>query len=197
MVIRAGEPWGELGIPPKFVREAANEAELADLWMCGVREAALRSGTLCSTTNTGAPGYRIRADIDAVLVKWTGPNGKKVVPLFGTMIVGAGVLGMRTASIVTNSGFWRTRRLVPAAHPNDGMLDVLDISPDMSPAQRWMAWRRSVRLDHLPHPHLRVRRVHEWEWPGGACTLWIDGRKRIRATRVMCSVVPDAMHLWL
>lgn len=175
---------------------AANEAVLGELWMVGVREAILESGTLRSATGTTSTGLHFGAHVDAILVELHGPRGRSVVPVFGTMAVGTGVLGAQIAAIVSNSGFWRTRRVVPAAHPNDGTLDVLEISPGMGLAQRYMAWRRSERLDHLPHPDLVVRRGNDWAWSGGPCTAWLDGRRWGRVTRLECAVHADAMRVW-
>jgi len=197
MVIQAGEAWGEPGRPPDTVPEAADEAELGGLWMDGVREAILRSGTLRSATGTAATGLRLRADVDAILVELHGARGRFVVPVFGTMAVGTGPFGARIEALVSNSGFWRSRRIVPAAHPNDGVLDVLEVSPGMGAAQRCMAWRRSRRFDHLPHPDLVVRRGTDWTWSCGPCTAWLDGRRWGRVTSLWCSVRADAMRVWL
>jgi hypothetical protein len=197
MVIRAGEPWGEPGRPPGSIPVAADEAALGDLWVGGVREAVLESGTLRSSTGTATTDLRLRAEVDAILVELRGPQGRSVVPVFGTMVIGTGPFGTRIAAIVTNSGFWRTRRVVPAAHPNDGTLDVLEVAPGMVLAQRYLAWRRSVRFDHLPHPDLVVRRGTEWTWTGSPCTAWVDGRRVGRVAHVGCSVRADAMRVWL
>lgn len=197
MVIRAGEPWGEQGRPPDTVPVAADEADLGNLWLGGVREAILESGTLRSATGTATTGIRIRADVDVLLVELHRPRGRSVVPVFGTMAIGTGPFGARITAIVTNSGFWRTRRVVPAAHPNDGTLDVLEVSPGMGLAQRYMAWRRSGRFDHLPHPDLVVGRGTDWSWTGGPCTAWLDGRRWGRVTNLACSVRADAMRVWL
>lgn len=197
MVIRAGEPWGEPGRPPDTVPVAADEAELGVLWMGGVREAVLASGTLRSATGTAATGLRLRADVDAVLVELLGRRGRSVVPVFGTAAIGTGPCGARISALVTNSGFWRSRRVVPAAHPNDGALDVLEISSGMGAAQRYMAWRRSERFDHLPHPDLAVRRGSDWTWTGGPCTAWLDGRRWGRVMHLRCRVRADAMRVWL
>lgn len=197
MVIEAGKPWGVPGRPPGAAPVAADEAVLGDLWMAGVREAVLESGTLRSATGTAATGLRLRADVDAILVELHGPRGRSVVPVFGSMAIGTGPFGARITALVTNSGFWRSRRIVPAAHPNDGVLDILEVSPGMGVAQRYMAWRRSERLDHLPHPDLMVRRGSVWTWTGGPCTAWLDGRCWRRVTGLRCSVSPDAMRVWL
>lgn len=197
MVIQPGAPWGERGDPPIRTPEAADESELGALWLRGVREAVLRTGTLRSATGSAEQGGRICADVDALLVEIECGRGVQVVAAFGTMVVGTGLFGTRTAAIATNSGFWRCRRVLPAAHPNDGFLDVLEISTEMGSLQRCMAWRRAARVDHLPHPQLAVRRGTAWTWSGGPCTAWIDGRRWTRAVHVACTVLPDAMRVWL
>ena len=197
MVIRPGEAWGEVGVPPSGLAHARSETELAALWQGGSGEAVLLDGSLrlATGTNHGAP--RVRATVDAVVVvRHRGATAERHA-MFGSMavVVGPGPRGLR--AIVTNSGFWRGRRIAPAAHPNDGLLDVLEVSTGMTCLQRAMAWRRSSRMDHLPHPSLRIHRGDAWTWNEGPCRLRVDGRRWQPADRISCTIVPDAMVVWV
>lgn len=197
MVIRPGQDWGELGDPPVTSRVAGDEAEAGLLWQDGLREAVLAHGSLRRATGTEGSPPRLRARVDAVLVEFDGREGRGEQILFGSMAVSIGPRGTSIAAIVTNSGFWRGRRAVPGAHPNDGALDVLLVSHEMTALQRIMAWRRSKRFDHLPHPHLRVVRGPSWTWDDGPCRIVVDGVVHRNIDRIHCTVVPDAMLLWL
>jgi hypothetical protein len=61
-------------------------------------------------------------------------------------------------TMIANSEFIRGRQALPRAHPNDGMLDRLDVDAAMTPRQRVAAMRRARLGDHLPHPSLVVAR---------------------------------------
>ena len=91
--------------------------------------------------------------------------------------------------LVSNSGRYRGRDLLPRAHPNDGLLDVLSLRT-MSPRQRMIAWSRSRSGSHLPHGGLVVAREQEFRTaPGGAAYVaFLDGRRFACAE---CTVVVD------
>ena len=46
--------------------------------------------------------------------------------------------------------------VAPRAHPNDGLLDTLDLN--LSLGDRLKAWRRVVAGTHVPHPGIEQRR---------------------------------------
>jgi hypothetical protein len=197
VVIRPGGAWGEVGVPPTDVAHAGSEAELAALWLGGAKEAVLHDGSLRLATGTARRAPQVRATIDAVVVIRKVGTVAARHAMFGSMTVFAGVGPRGLRAIVTNSGFWRGRRIVPAAHPNDGLLDVLELASDMTVLQRWMAWRRSSRNDHLPHPALRVHRSGSWDGIDGTFRVRVDGGRWQPADRITCEVVPDAMVVWM
>lgn len=85
-------------------------------------------------------------------------------PLFGAVL------------LASNSGVHRGRDLLPRAHPNDGRFDVLR-TERMPLRQRLLAWARSRRGEHLPHPGLSVTRATELHHAGGqSLVAVIDGR---------------------
>jgi len=91
-------------------------------------------------------------------------------------------------------GSWR---VAPRAHPNDGRLDVLDVSDgDLPLRQRWLARRRLVTGDHLPHPQIRDRRMQavqfEFERP---LDLHLDGVNVGRCSRLSIRLAPDALSI--
>jgi diacylglycerol kinase family enzyme len=99
--------------------------------------------------------------------------------------------------IVTNTGFWRGRRLAPRAHPNDGRADVVTVDTRMTPRQRLSAWHRMRWGTHLPHPHASVEQHRAIELDGPPRKLTIDGVRVGVATAVRIRVQPDALMLYV
>jgi len=88
--------------------------------------------------------------------------------------------------------------VAPRAHPNDGWLDVVEVSAAMSRRARWQAWRRLDTGTHLPHPDIVTRRVRDVSFSfDPSVALWLDGIDRgdVRALRV--SLEPDAAEIYV
>jgi hypothetical protein len=98
--------------------------------------------------------------------------------------------------ILSNSGIFRERDVLPRAHPNDGYLDVLEIGPKITLRQRSLAWRRSRTGSHLPHPHLQVSRSSEYQWSGRPSKIVADGVTYRGVVWFQCKVLADAMTLY-
>jgi hypothetical protein len=143
------------------------------------------------------PGTRALAlDVDAVVV-----SAGSTAPMMGADSVvlrrpwwKGGLLRGRI-TLISNSGMHGDRSLLPRAHPNDGEWDRLEIDPGMGVKARLIAWARSRRGDHLPHPALTVSRVTEAMVVCEASTVvCVDGRRRVRlpaGTTVGISVLVD------
>lgn len=81
-------------------------------------------------------------------------------------------------TIIANAEFFRGRQALPRAHPNDGILDRLDIDVAMTPRQRLTAIRRARLGDHLPHPALSVARASSFDIEDvGGKRIDVDGRR--------------------
>lgn len=93
---------------------------------------------------------------------------------------------------VMNVEWFGSWRVAPKAHPNDGVLDVVDAS--LPWGQRRLARRRLVTGDHLPHPDItsvRRRGCHvELPKPTG---VWLDGVRVGAARKIEVGVEPDAL----
>ncbi len=91
-----------------------------------------------------------------------------------------------------NAEFYDTWDVGSRTHPNDGRVDVYDIS--MGLTERWQAWKRLPTGRHEPHPRIKVRRVKhvelEFERP---LDVHIDGDEVGQATAVELVVLPDAL----
>lgn len=101
--------------------------------------------------------------------------------------------------VLTNAGFIGRYELAPRAHPGDGAADLFSVDSSMSLRQRVGAARRSRLGAHLPHPALRVRRVHDYvhDLQRGE-RVWVDGRRVAgRIASLQLRVVPGAVHVRL
>ncbi len=202
MTIRKGEAWGTIGPAPAGVVEVADDAALGELVTAARREGRpiptvhLRGGDLWRAVGGGGPargGDVALLPLDVVRVE--ADDGR--VGWYATHLVarGAGPLGWVRGRLLAamNGQYLGDRDLAPRAHPNDGLVDVVEVAPAMSPRDRWRGWRRAVHASHLPHPHVAVRRAAsatlELERP---LVVWLDGRRWGRARRLDLVVEPDA-----
>ena len=139
-----------------------------------------------------------RVDLDLLQIDYrTVASGENSL-----QIVVAGTLSLQlrtplsTFLILTNSGYWRERDLLPRAHPNDGFVDVLEVDPNITARQRALAWRRSKTGSHLPHPHLRVSRTTDFQWSGRPSNMIADGVAFNEVVWLQCTVLADAMDIY-
>ena len=101
-----------------------------------------------------------------------------------------------TCLLLSNSGIFRGRDVLPRAHPNDGFMDVLEIDPKISFRQLAIAWRRSTTGSHLPHPQIRVSRSSEYQWSGRPSKMIADGTTYQGVVWLHCKVIADAMSIY-
>ena len=139
-----------------------------------------------------------RVDLDLLQIDYrTVASGENSL-----QIVVAGTLSLQlrtplsTFLIISNSGYWRERDLLPRAHPNDGFVDVLEVDPNITARQRALAWRRSKTGSHLPHPHLRVSRTTDFQWSGRPSNMIADGVAFNEVVWLQCTVLADAMDIY-
>lgn len=100
-----------------------------------------------------------------------------------------------TFLIVSNSGIVNGRDIFPRAHPNDGLLDVLEIDSEISLRQRLVAWHKARIGVHLPHPQLHVSRHTQFEWAGHPSRMVVDGASFHKVDWLRCSIVKDAISI--
>jgi hypothetical protein len=111
------------------------------------------------------------------------------------------------AHLVARRSWWRGRVLAvmnaqfvgrydvaPRAHPNDGVLDVVEVGPSFGVRDRLAARRRLPTGTHVPHPGVVVRRVaafqDEFDPP---LRVWLDGVAVGAVRRISVRVEPDAL----
>lgn len=201
MTIEKGEPWGSVATTPFNVVTAPNEEATARAVRGGATHVALLSGDLLRALGsvptgrrlvTGQPCLQLPCDLLQVTIDDD----------LRTCAVGSVRIGstLRPRAWLTTGGFLGPLNVAPRAHPNDGVLDVLEFAPGIG-VRQLASIRRRMRLgDHLPHPLLTVRRGADYEWKASEiglhrASLTIDGRRFGRVATVRVVVQPDAFFL--
>lgn len=102
----------------------------------------------------------------------------------------------RRVIAITNGGYLGSREIVPRAHPNDGVFDLLEISADMSYRQRLIARSRIRFGTHIPHPSISYRQSRSDQWIfTPPIRLYLDEVYAGRITRIYVTIAPDALKL--
>lgn len=201
MTIRPGGPWGDRRVPPPALRRADSDADAAALIDAGHREFELTAGDLWRTIGGSASydGLRTVVPIDLLRVEYR--VGDVVEQAFAVAHAvfrrSTGRFGRGDVSYVMNAQYLGEWDLAPRGHPNDGRMDVVTISADMSWRQRRLLRRRLPTGTHLPHPRIRTQSLTEpWvaDEPG---TLTLDGRRRLSVDRVRIELEADALTVWI
>ena len=97
-------------------------------------------------------------------------------------------------TFVMNAQFVGSWDVAPRSHPNDGVVDVLEIS--MGLGDRLKARKRLATGTHVPHPLIAQRRVSTAEFHLGRPTkIWLDGKPVITLTDFTITVEPDALTI--
>lgn len=209
MTIEKGVPWGERVAPP---------ADTPTFTDCAALGAHLRTiPTFNSPNNIRQPhefvlhdvsfrsllgidhednGNAIRIPIDVLEVSFVLERGEDQAVALDHVMLGGRLLWDELV-LVSNTGFWRSRRIAPRAHPNDGRADVVTVSARMGIRQRLLAWRRARWGTHLPHPAINIEQHAQYHWSGAPRLLTIDGAHRGIVTSVHVRVVADALVVYV
>jgi len=166
MTIRKGEEWGTRLIAPENLVLLSDDAQLAQLDPHSI--GVLLGGDIHHTLGTPPPVVSgaecTQLNIDAIQVTVTTTLLDEVTVLASSRVeVGhfrPRIFGRQGYKCITNGGVINGRNLAPRAHPNDGVLDCVEISEEMTFRDRLTAMKKSVSGTHLPHPHIHVTR-HE------------------------------------
>ena len=95
--------------------------------------------------------------------------------------------------VVMNAEFLGSFDVAPRGHPNDGRVEVLEASTDLTLRQRLAARKRLRTATHIPHPTIATRSVRQasWTFPR-PMAIAIDGRRHGRTRTIDVTVTPDA-----
>jgi hypothetical protein len=200
VTITKGAPWGARGVEPPGTVTAASDAQARRI-VSAARAAGqtipplhLTGGDLAQTL--GAPAS-------------SGPDDRLVAPADAGVAVLDDEEHWFVAHLVARRSWWRGRivavmnaqhrgpwDVAPRSHPNDGRLDVVDVSPGLSLRDRWRARRRLPTGAHVPHPEIAMRQVQAWSTTFPRPTpVWLDGERVGAVRRLEVRVVPDALLL--
>lgn len=198
MTIEKGRRWGAPGPLPASGVEVRSDGEAR-----AVLEAAKRAnqplptlgllgGDLCRTVGGRNDAVRLRS-----------PEAMALPTDLGSVLID-GRLHWFVAHLVVRRSWWRgpviavmnaqwigAWDVAPKAHPNDGVLDVLE--GDLSLGDRWKARRRLSTGTHVPHPGITQRRVAALQLELDRPTpVWLDGERVAEARTLSVRTEPDA-----
>ena len=202
MTIRRGEEWGVVGTVPTPLPVFADDAALFRFLNEANRDrrvvpvVALTGGDLWRTLGgsadrpppaPGEQGMLLPVDLGTVLTD-------DADVFFAAHLVVRRSWWRGEVVAVMNAEFIGRWDVAPRSHPNDGVLDVVRVAPEMAIGDRWKARRRLPTGTYLPHPHIdqhRLPEVHfELERP---LDVTIDGVSVGRQRRLSVGVVPDGL----
>jgi hypothetical protein len=194
VTIKKGEEWGRAGERPDGTIVVASDAQ-ARAVIEPLRRAeeelpplAPRSGDIAKTLGvTGAHGGGrvVPWDLGAALL-----DGR-LFWFVSSLVAGEPFRRGRCVAVM-NSPWLREWNIAPKAHPNDGLLDVLDMQLSFNQARA--AGRRARLGDHLPHPGIEVRRLAAMQVDfTRPLTVRLDGEVVGSFRNISVRVEPDAL----
>ena len=199
MTIRKGEPWGTPGpLPPDSV-VIESDAEARAVVTQALRDGtpvpplALLGGDLARTVGASGDPARLTGratmhlPVDLGVARLDGEEHVFVAHAVARRSLWRGRL------VAAMNAEWLDRwDVAPRAHPNDGLLDVVDGDPSLD--DRLKMRSRLPSGQHVPHPAIRVTRTKELELTfDRPLDVWLDGVRVGRVTTLGLSVRPDAL----
>tara|TARA_B100000686_G_C16459140_1_gene796163 strand:+ start:66 stop:686 length:621 start_codon:yes stop_codon:yes gene_type:complete len=155
--------WSKEIVVPRQIRTAGSDQEIAELYELGEKIIGLTSGDLHSSLGGNLSVQRTVAN------KTTACNidlGKVTTEQDSYIFASYCKILHRYApwkgKVIVNSQLIAGRRLAPKAHPGDGHLELIESS--LTFRQALLARRKAKLGDHLPHPDLKIKRVHNFKY---------------------------------
>lgn len=193
MAIKPGEDWGAPVERSPLLRVALSDRQLAAMATSGAdTPISVAGGDLYRSL--GSPRSRRsmrRVPIDMIQITVDSGTFQAVahVALYRSLWRGSAIAVCNCSEI----GSWN---VAPRAHPNDGLLDIVEVSAEMAVRARWQARSRLVTGTHLPHPDISYERVttKRWEFERSV-HCYVDGERVGRTKTAEVTVLPDAFDL--
>ena len=199
MTIRKGEEWGTRIIAPDVITQVGGDRAIASYssdHILSIFKGDLFEALGCpQKVEPGQPCTLL--DIDALQCRITFADGTERTEYAASCIEIGGFtprLGRSSRYVcISNAGMVKGRNITPRAHPNDGIFDVLEISPSISFRNRLQAFKRASTGTHIPHPDISTKRLSDCEYfnSGGNEVLQIDHAKIPSWQSFLITVLPD------
>lgn len=193
MTIKRGVDWGEEVEHPTEPVELTSDAAVAASIASGEsRPLLVRGGDLHRSLGSPVGPATRRLAIDVIRVT---ADGAAAIAVAHVVVRRRGPLGWWRGPIIAvmnvdHVGPWD---VAPRAHPNDGRLDIVEVSAVMSVRHRWQARRRLATGTHLPHPAITNRPTVEASFEfAEALSVWVDGVNQGTVRALHVRVEPDA-----
>lgn len=197
MTIAKGRAWGRPeplpanGVVVHSDAEARAVVEAARGAGAALPCLGLLGGDLCTTLGGRGDQARLRAPeavsfpIDVIRVCSRG-----TCHWFVAHLVAHNRMWTRTTGVMNAAwlGRWNP---APRAHPNDGLVDVVEAR--LRPGDLRAVRSRLAQGAHLPHPRITTRRVPVVELDLRGMQVWLDGSRVDVGPRVEIVVEPDAL----
>jgi diacylglycerol kinase family enzyme len=201
MTVRKGKGWGEPGTLAEDGVVVHSDAEARRIVERARRSGerppplGVAGGDLCRTLGGRGDVARLRSR-----------NAVQLPVDLGTVLVD-GRLHWFVAHLVARRSWWRGPLgaamnaeflgdwdVAPRAHPNDGLLDMVEVAAGMSLADRIKARRRLSVGGHVPHPAIKQSRRPAFQIEFDHPTrVWLDGERIGVATSLSVRIEPDAL----
>ncbi|MEI7971059.1 MAG: hypothetical protein WCI10_00795 [Actinomycetota bacterium] len=205
MPITPGSPWGITSTVPDHAMQIDSDRQLGTFLRDNAAQQIhnqtffVQSGDILKvlgvSKRTGKTN-RLRVVIDAISVSYTDADGHEHTDVcIGSLSI-ARRFFRGAISVITNSGFWKQREVAPRAHPNDGKLDIFEVSGAMRRSQRRLMWQKTALGTHLPHPLLAYSQGEFFNWSGSPQRLTIDGQFVAWVTQVSCRIQSDCVQVY-
>jgi hypothetical protein len=203
MTIRKGEAWGTIGPVPAGAVRVHSDAELhRNVHAARTRSTTmpvfvLLGGSLMRAVGGSGDAARLAGEVallpvDLVRVGLDDTTTWAVAHVIARRSRRWWLRGPIVAAM--NAEFIGDWDVTPRGHPNDGRIDLLEVSAAMSVRDRWRAMKRLPSGTHLPHPEISVQRTataeRTFERP---MRVWVDDVVMGETRTLRLTVEPDAL----
>lgn len=197
MTIHKGQPWGQNFEVPLTTRDVDSDWQLARGTQADIH--ILSGGDVFASL--GQPSAirigesRTLVHIDAMECAITNDTTTYSLLASSTIEIGRwlGLGRSRRYLVVTNGGLLEGRHIAPRAHPNDGLLDLMNLNASISLRDRLNSRKRARTGVHIPHPAITISRGESFSFTREYTRekLVIDGHSISGWNSIEVKVHPD------